>query len=40
MFLRFFNFLDGRYEFDYEQYVEVYNRFTDYILALQRNIGL
>lgn len=38
MFLRFFNFLDGRYQFNYEEYIEVYNQFTDFILDHHDNI--
>jgi len=32
MFLKFFNFLDGKSEFTYESYMQVYEKFTDYIL--------
>jgi hypothetical protein len=38
MFLRFFSFLEGRSEFDYEQYVAAYNKFTEYILNHHDNI--
>ena len=32
MFLRFFTFLSGKYEFDYNEYLHAYNKFTEYIL--------
>lgn len=31
IFLKFFTFLDGKSEFNYEQYINIYNRFTKYI---------
>lgn len=33
MFLRFFTFLNGRFEFDYNEYIEAYNKFTQFILG-------
>lgn len=38
MFLRFFTFLDGKYEFNYEEYLAVYNKFTEFILNNHDNI--
>lgn len=32
MFLRFFTFLSGRYEFSYKEYIDAYNSFTEFIL--------
>ncbi|MCK4822062.1 funZ protein, partial [bacterium] len=32
MFLRFFTFLSGKYQFDYDEYVDAYNKFTEFIL--------
>ncbi|GBC61152.1 hypothetical protein DENIS_2112 [Desulfonema ishimotonii] len=38
MFLKFFNFLNGKQKFDYSQYVEAYNKFTDYVLEHHTDI--
>jgi len=32
MFLKFFSFLDGRFEFDFRYYIGTYNKFTNYVL--------
>jgi len=37
VFLKFFQFLDGRIEFNYSEYVEAYHKFEEYILANCKN---
>jgi hypothetical protein len=32
MFLKFFNFLEGKHEFHYDEYTQAYQKFTDFIL--------
>jgi hypothetical protein len=38
MFLKFFSFLNGRFEFDYGYFISTYNKFTDYVLENHTDI--
>ncbi len=38
LFLKFFNFLEGKDQFNYETYVEAYNKFIDFVLNSDNNV--
>lgn len=40
LFLRFFTFLSGHFQFDYSEYLEAYNEFTQYILNNHNEIPI
>ena len=38
-FLAFFNFLNGKAEFTFQEYKEAYSQFTDYVLEKRNKIN-